>query len=219
MEKLAQEAQLAAEQKEAESSFAQERAELSPPQLANANKDAERAQQEAEKAAKKAEQLAQQAQEISDRLSQLEEEAEPQLDALAKAQDEQVDLGQDLVEAAEDLALAARHEERLGNEASAQALEEIADGTQDAATEVAEAAQELQNEALAQQRGVGRRSDRTCGTPNRSRGFRSHPLAQEAQDELETAAQEVEIVDSNPSFEEIAQAARGIFRSGPESRG
>ena len=209
-EKLAQEAQLAAEQKEAESSFAQERAELSPPQLANANKDAERAQQEAEKAAKKAEQLAQQAQEISDRLSQLEEEAEPQLDALAKAQDEQVELGQDLVEAAEDLARAARHEERLGKEASAQALEEIADGTQDAATEVAEAAQELQNEALAQQlEELGEEAIELAERQTVQEASDHIPLAQEAQDELETAAQEVrEIVDSNPSFEEIAQAAQ-----------
>ena len=207
---VAEQAQAKAEQAEQEAEFAEQRAERKPSQFASAQRNASRAQEQSESASKKAEKLSRQAEELAEKLEELGGDSSPDSESLAQAQKQQEEVGEEVFDVAQDIARAARHEDRLGNEEAAEALSEIAENTQQAAEqEVAEAGQELQNEQLAQQLGeLAEEGQELAQSQEAQQAARQNVQAQQAQESLQEAGQEAqEAADGQPDFQEIGDAA------------
>ena len=112
----------------------------------------ERGMKLAQEAAKEAQELQEQAAELADALNQLTDEAKGNPELLTQAEKAQNQLGEDTFETSQDLARAARHEQRLENQMAGQSLEELAEATNSTALDqIPETEQALQNQALANQ--------------------------------------------------------------------
>ena len=112
----------------------------------------ERGMKLAQEAAKKAQELQEQASELADTLNQLTDEAKGNPELLTQAEEAQNQLGEDTFETSQDLARAARHEQRLENQMAGQSLEELAEATESTALDqIPETGQALENQALANQ--------------------------------------------------------------------
>jgi hypothetical protein len=112
----------------------------------------ERGMELAQEAAKEAQELQEQAAELADALNQLTDEAKGNPELLAQAEETQNLLAEDTFETSQDLARAARHEQRLENQMAGQSLEELAEATESTALDqIPETGQALENQALANQ--------------------------------------------------------------------
>lgn len=112
----------------------------------------ERGMKLAQEAAKEAQELQEQAAELADTLNQLTDEAKGNPELLTQAEEAQNQLGEDTFETSQDLARAARHEQRLENQMAGQSLEELAEATESTALDqIPETGQALENQALANQ--------------------------------------------------------------------
>ena len=112
----------------------------------------ERGMKLAQEAAKEAQELQEQAAELADALNQLTDEAKGNPELLAQAEEAQNQLAEDTFETSQDLARAARHEQRLENQMAGQSLEELAEATESTALDqIPETGQALENQALANQ--------------------------------------------------------------------
>ena len=83
----------------------------------------------ASEAALQAQDLQQRAEEIAEALDQLTENAEGNEELLSEALQKQNELAEDIFETSQDLARAARHEERLDNEEVSNLLDDLAENS------------------------------------------------------------------------------------------
>jgi hypothetical protein len=125
---------------------------VDPEQQEAITEASERGMELAQEAAKEAQELQEQAAELADALNQLTDEAKGNPELLAQAEETQNLLAEDTFETSQDLARAARHEQRLENQMAGQSLEELAEATESTALDqIPETGQALENQALANQ--------------------------------------------------------------------
>ncbi|MEC8355187.1 MAG: hypothetical protein VXZ37_01085 [Verrucomicrobiota bacterium] len=125
---------------------------LDPEQQEAIAEASERGMKLAREASKEAHEFQEQAAELADALNQLTDEAKGNPELLAQAEETQNQLAEDTFETSQDLARAARHEQRLENQMAGQSLEELAEATESTALDqIPETGQALENQALANQ--------------------------------------------------------------------
>lgn len=150
-----------------------------------AEKGAQKAQQGAQQAAQEAAQLAAQAEQLAGQMAQ---EAQADAGQLAQAAAQQQQIAGQVAEAGEMLERVARHEERLGQQETAQALGEVAKGVEQVAQkDIPAAAQALQQ------------------APSNSQGSKA---AAQAQQQIDAQAQ---------ALAQAAQAAQGTTPPAPNA--
>ncbi|MFL2912912.1 MAG: hypothetical protein ACJZ5X_05585 [Opitutales bacterium] len=169
----------------------------------------ERGMELAQEAAKEAQELQEQAAELADALNQLTDEAKGNPELLAQAEETQNLLAEDTFETSQDLARAARHEQRLENQMAGQSLEELAEATESTALDqIPETGQALENQALANQLEelAGTAKELSTDLSNQEPSGDEQVAA-----ELSAEAKFTEkLLQENPTFEELQNQARSF---------
>lgn len=135
-----QQASAASEQAKQQAEQAAQQASAAKQTGAQQQQAAKQSAQQSQQAAQRAEQLAQQAAQLA---GQTEKAAEQQGSPLAEAAEAQGPISDQVEQAGDDIARAARHAERLGESEAAEALGEVAEGTQAAAQQAEKTGAEL----------------------------------------------------------------------------
>ena len=161
----------------------------------------------AQEAAEEANDLKQQAEDLAEALDQLTEEAEGNAELLTEAEQAQEEIAGDLFETSQELARAARHEERLDNPSAGEALENIAESIEETAlNELPEAAQSLENQALANElEDLAEKAEELAEdlASNQPQGD------EEIAGELNALAGETkDLIEENPSFADLQDQAK-----------
>jgi hypothetical protein len=180
---------------------------LTDPNLQDSvNEASKKGNELAQEAAEEANDLKQQAEDLAEALDQLTEEAEGNAELLTEAEQAQEEIAEDLFETSQELARAARHEERLDNPSAGEALENIAESIEETAlNELPEAAQSLENQALANElEDLAESAEKLAEdlTSNQPQGD------EEIAGELNALAGETtDLIEENPSFAELQDQA------------
>jgi len=180
---------------------------LTDPNLQDSvNEASKKGNELAQEAAEEANDLKQQAEDLAEALDQLTEEAEGNAELLAEAEQAQEEIAEDLFETSQELARAARHEERLDNPSAGEALENIAESIEETAlNELPEAAQSLENQALANEL-----EDLAESAEELAEDLASNQPQgdEEIAGELNALAGETtDLIEENPSFAELQDQA------------
>ena len=180
---------------------------LTNPNLQDSVKEASKKGNElAEQVAEEADNLKLQAEELAEALDLLTEQAKGNAELLAKAEQTQEELAEDLFNTSQELARAARHEERLENPSASEALENIADSIEDTALDAfPKAAQSLENQALANEL-----EDLADAAEDLAKDLSSNETQgdEEIAGELNALAEETKnLIEENPSFADLQDQA------------
>ena len=180
---------------------------LTNPNLQDSVKEASKKGNElAEEVAEEADNLKLQAEELAEALDLLTEQAKGNDELLAKAEQTQEELAEDLFNTSQELARAARHEERLENPSASEALENIADSIEDTALDAfPKAAQSLENQALANEL-----EDLADAAEDLAKDLSSNETQgdEEIAGELNALAEETKnLIEENPSFADLQDQA------------
>lgn len=160
----------------------------------------------ADEAAQQALDLQQQAEALAEALDQLTESAEGNQELLADAKEAQQQIAEELFDTSQDLARAARHEERLENQEASDVLESLAESTEDAAlNQIQETAQSLENQALANElQDLAASASDLAEELNQSKPEGDEQVAEDLAD----SASEIEgALEDQPSFTELQKQA------------
>ena len=158
----------------------------------------------AQEASEKARALQEKAEELADALEQLTEQAEGNSEILADAEKVQEQLAEDIFDTSQDLAQAARHEERLGNDEVSEALEDLADSTENTAlSEIPETEQALENQALANELAELAESAKDLASDLAQSSPQGDETAAALLNELGESTDE--LLEENPSFNDLQQ--------------
>ena len=163
----------------------------------------------AQEASKEAQELQEQAAQLADALNQLTDEAKGNPEMLVQAEETQNQLAEDTFETSQDLARAARHEQRLENQMASESLEELADATKSTALDqIPETGQALENQALANQLEELAETAKKLSTDLRDQEpSGDEQVAAELSDEVKSTEK---LLEENPTFEKLQNQAESF---------
>lgn len=169
----------------------------------------EKGEQLAKDASKEAKDLQQKAEEIAEALDQLTNETEGNTELLAEAQENQEHLAEDTFDTAEELARAARHEERLDNHKGSDILDDIAGETKEIAlSELPTTGQTLENQALANElNNLADAAEELAASLKVDDPTGDEKVADALNQQAQTTN---EVLEENPSFNELKEQANQL---------